>query len=99
MSSIEPKPITQDFGSSELNTIYANLDGPTKEKIDKIKNEKVKINLLKDISNPELNQLFNSLPKQKQQEYEEFGLRDKYSFLKELLKTKKEEALKKDLTS
>ena len=46
MSSIEPKPITQDFGSSELNTIYANLDGPTKEKIDKIKNEKVKINLL-----------------------------------------------------
>ena len=94
MSSIEPKPITQDFGSSELNTIYANLDGPTKEKFDKIKNEKVKINLLKDISNPELNQLFNSLPKQKQEEYEEFGLRDKYSFLKELLKNKKEEALK-----
>ena len=38
----EPKPITQDYGSSELNTVYANLDGPTKAKFDKIKNEKRK---------------------------------------------------------
>jgi hypothetical protein len=91
----EPKPITQDYGS-ELNTVYANLDGPTKAKFDKIKNEKIKINLLKDISNPELNDLFNSLPNEKQQEYEEFGLRDKYTFLKEILKNKKEEALKKE---
>lgn len=92
MSSIEP--ITQDFGSSELNTVYANLDGPTKEKLDKIKNEKVKINLLKDISNPELNDLFNSLSREKQKEYEDFGLRDKYTFLKELLKDKKMKVLK-----
>jgi len=95
MSEPEPKPITQDFGSSELNTVYANLDGPTKEKIDKIKNEKVKINLLTDISNPELNDLFNSLSKEKQKEYEDFGLRDKYTMLKELLKIKKTKALEK----
>jgi len=92
----EPKPITQDYGSSELNTVYANLDGPTKAKFDKIKNEKIKINLLKDISNPELNDLFNSLPNEKQKEYEEFGIRDKYTILKEILKNKKEEALKKE---
>ncbi len=92
----EPKPITSDFGSSELNTVYANLDGPTKAKFDKIKNDKIKINLLKDISNPELNDLFNSLSNEKQSEYTELGLRDKYTFLKELLKTKKTEALKKE---
>ena len=95
MSESEPKPITQDFGSSELNTVYANLDGPTKEKIDKIKNEKIKINLLTDISNPELNDLFNGLSNEKQKEYEEFGLRDKYTMLKELLKVKKTKALEK----
>ena len=27
MTEPEYKPITQDFGSSELNTVYANLDG------------------------------------------------------------------------
>ena len=37
MSSIEP--IKQDFGSTELNEFSENLDGPTKEKIDKIKKE------------------------------------------------------------
>jgi hypothetical protein len=98
MSSNDPNinnPIEQDFGSSELNDVYANLDEPTKEKIDKIKNEKVKINLLKDISNPELNNLFNSLSHAKQKQYEDFGIRDKYLLLKELLETKKKtEALK-----
>ena len=88
------EPITQDFGSSELNEVYANLDGPTKEKLDKIKNEKVKINLLKDISNPELNDLFNKLSAKTQKEYEDFGIRDKYLMLKELLKRKKENVLK-----
>jgi hypothetical protein len=96
MSSIEPKinPIIQDFGSSELNEVYANLDGPTREKIDKIKNEQVKINLLKDISNPELNDLFNSLSQAKQKEIEDFGIRDKYLLLKEMLPIKKKSALK-----
>ena len=82
MTSIDPK--IQDFGNTELNDFYANLDEPTKEKINKIKNQDVKINLLKDMSNPELNDLFNSLPKEKQNEYEETGLRDKYMLLKEL---------------
>ena len=40
------------------------------------------------MSNPELNDLFNSLPKEKQNEYEETGLRDKYMLLKELKKTR-----------
>ena len=87
MTSIDPK--IQDFGNTELNDFYANLDEPTKEKINKIKNQDVKINLLKDMSNPTLNDLFNSLPKDKQIQYEETGLRDKYMLLKELLKTKK----------
>ena len=87
MTSIDPK--IQDFGNTELNDFYANLDEPTKEKINKIKNQDVKINLLRDMSNPVLNDLFNSLPKDKQIQYEETGLRDKYILLKELLKTKK----------
>ena len=58
MTSIET--VKQDFGSSELNDVYANLDLSTREIIDKIKNDKIKIQLLKDISNPELNDLFNS---------------------------------------
>ena len=94
MTEPKPEPITQDFGSSELNEVYAKLDGPTKEKIDKIKNEKIKINLLKDISNPELNDLFNSLSTAKQKEYEDFGLRDKYLLLKEMLESKKKNDLK-----
>ena len=89
MTSIDPK--IQDFGNTELNDFYSNLDEPTKEKISKIKNQDVKINLLRDMSNPELNDLFNSLPKEKQFKYEETGLRDKYILLKELLKTKKPE--------
>ena len=49
MTSIET--VKQDFGSSELNDVYANLDLSTREIIDKIKNDKIKIQLLKDISN------------------------------------------------
>ena len=96
MTSIET--VKQDFGSSELNDVYANLDLSTREIIDKIKNDKIKIQLLKDISNPELNDLFNTLSKETQKQYEENGLRDKYTLLKELLKTKKSEPLKKDST-
>jgi hypothetical protein len=94
MSSIEP--VKQDFGTSELNEVYANLDGVTKENFDKIKNEKIKIQLLKDISNPELSDLFNSLSKERQKEYEALGLRDKYTLLKRLLieKNEKKESLK-----
>ena len=91
------EPITQDFGSSELNEVYAKLDGPTKETIDKIKNEKIKINLLKDISNPELSDLFNSLSQAKQKEYEDVGLRDKFLLLKELLEAKKKNSLEKQI--
>ena len=96
MTSIET--VKQDFGSSELNDVYANLDVSTKAKFDTIKNDKIKIQLLKDISNPELSVLFNNLSKETQKEYENFGLRDKYTLLKELLKNKKQEPLKKDST-
>ena len=42
----------QDFGSSELNEIYKNLDINTKDEVDKIKNEKNKIAVLKNIADP-----------------------------------------------
>lgn len=71
-----------DFGSNKLNEIYASLDEETKRQINKLPNKEIQINVLKDVSNVELNALFESLPKKDKDALKNLGIRDKYRFLK-----------------
>ena len=57
-----------------------------KKKLDRYKSNDIKLSVLKDMTNQELNDYFDTLPKKQQAQLESFGPRDKYTFLKDLMK-------------
>jgi Mg/Co/Ni transporter MgtE len=73
-----------NYGNKELNELFQSLDVETKKKITKYPNSDVQINILKAMKNKELNDYFDSLSDAEQTQLEEFGLRDKYHFLKKM---------------
>jgi hypothetical protein len=88
--SLEEEIESIDFGDYGLNLFYKNLDVENKKKVDKYnKSKEIQISLLKDMSNKELNDYFDSLPPKQQKQIESFGIRDKYLFLKDMLKKNK----------
>jgi hypothetical protein len=78
-----------DFGDYGLNEFYKNLDTENKKKLEKYKSKEIKAGVLKDMSNKELNDYFDSLPPKQQKQLESFGPRDKYLFLKDIIKKNK----------
>jgi hypothetical protein len=83
-----------DFGNNEINNIYKELDPKTKKEIERIKNlnidEEKKTRtitlLLKDITDENLKAVYNNLPTKDKMKLDELPIRDKYLFLKQLLK-------------
>jgi hypothetical protein len=73
----------------EVNDMYKNLDLSTREKIDKINNEKHKEEVLKDISDPELKALYEKLNAKTKAEVDKLPIRDKYVLLKKMMEEKK----------
>jgi mRNA (guanine-N7-)-methyltransferase len=73
----------------EVNDMYKNLDLSTREKIDKINNEKHKEEVLKDISDPELKALYEKLNAKTKAEVDKLPIRDKYVVLKKMMEDKK----------
>ena len=91
ISNIEGDIESIDYGVPELNETFKNLDSETKKKIAKLKKE-FQISVLKSIADPELKALFNTLSEADQTKFNALPIRDKYSLLRNLLKSKKEKA-------
>lgn len=97
MNSLEMDLIPVDYGDSKLNEIYKNLDEETKEKINKLKNKEFQINILKNMDDPELMQIWNKLNEKQKQKLDSVGIRDKFLLLNELLKKEKAKAMLLDM--
>jgi ribosomal protein L28 len=89
---------TNDFGDVKLNETYKNLPENIQKQIDKFPKLETKISILKYISDPELNNIYEKLDFKKKQQIDNLNIRDKYVFLKKIrdINIKKEEELKKE---
>ncbi len=87
--SLEDELESIDFGDYGINQFYKNLDTENKKELDRYKSTDIKLSVLKDMTNQELNDYFDTLPKKQQAQLEALGSRDKYTFLKDLMKKKK----------
>ena len=90
ISDIEADIESIDYGVPELNETFKNLDSETKKKVAKYKKE-IQISILKNITDPELKAFWNTLSEANQEKLNALPIRDKYSLLRSLLKSKKEE--------
>jgi len=103
MSSIEKSIISNlevdiesiNFGVPELNKLFKTLDQDTQKKIIKYPHKEIQINILKGISDPEIEELYKNLSDKMKKQVDTIGLRDKYSILKKLLEEKKKQAEEK----
>jgi hypothetical protein len=77
----------------EVSDMYKNLDLSTKEKVDKINNEKHKEEILKDISDPELKEIYEKLNSKTKEELDKLPIRDKYILLKKMAEDKKKKKM------
>jgi hypothetical protein len=89
VSSIQADIESIDYGAPDLNLVFKNLDSETKNKILKLKKE-FQVDILKSISNPEIQELWMTLPSETKTKFDSFGIRDKYRFLKKIINEKKE---------
>ena len=87
--SLEDELESIDFGDYSINQFYKNLDTENKKQLEKYKSKDIKLSVLKDMTNQELNDYFDTLPKKSQAQLESVGPRDKYMLLKDLMKKKK----------
>jgi hypothetical protein len=87
-----------DYGETELNELFKTLDEETKKKIKKYPKKDVQMSILRNLLDPELNNLWNNLPEKKKQQLDSFGIRDRFIFLKDLLKQNKNKEIKKQKT-
>jgi hypothetical protein len=95
MNTIEKSHVSNlegdyDFGDPELNKIFKELDEKTQKDILYYPKKEIQISILRDISNPELKSLYNSMTTKNKAQVDSYKIRDKYTFLKQLLQTKKE---------
>jgi len=95
MSSIEKSNKSDledaiDYGDTEMNEFFSTLDAETKKKIVKIPKKEFQIEVLRNLMNPELTEIWNGLSEKNKKQIDSFGIRDRFIFLKDLLKKKKE---------
>ena len=90
LSNLEMEPNLHDYGDSQLNGIYKNLDEETKQKINKYPEKEIQIQILKNFANPELTELWNKLNDAQKQKINTIGLKDRFVLLKQLLKKQKD---------
>ena len=75
-----------NFGDNELNELYNSLDEIEKKKILKYPSKEVQISLLKNLKDKDLNDLWESLSEKQRKQLDSFGIRERFVFLKEMLK-------------
>ena len=97
ISNLEGKPESIDFGEQELNNLFKGLDEETRKKVLKYPTKEIQIEILKKLNDPELTELWDNLPEKQRKQLDSFGIRDRFLFLKDLLKKNKEKATKLSL--
>ena len=88
MTSIE-KSINSNFGENNLNELFQSLDEDTKKKILKYPNKDIQISILKNMLDPELAELWNNMSEKQKKQLDSFGIRERYVFLKDIIKKNK----------
>jgi hypothetical protein len=101
MSSIEKSNVSNlegdyDFGDPELNKIFKELDEKTQKDILYYPKKEIQISILRDINNPELKSLYNSMTGKSKVQVDSYKIREKYIFLKQLLKMQKDKEKEKE---
>jgi hypothetical protein len=91
ISNLEGK--SNDYGDPILNNLFESLDDETKSKILKYPKKEIQISILRNISDPELKALWDSLSEKNKKALEKNGIRDKYIMLKSLLQENKNKAM------
>ena len=94
MSSIEkPNNLNlegeNDFGDTELNKLFKELDEKTQKEILSYPKKEFQIEILKNINNPELAAFYKSLQGKSKENIDKLKIRDRYFTLKTLLDVKK----------
>ena len=74
-----------------INKIFKGLDIETKNKLLKDfpyneNNKNIHVGILKNIADPKIKEIWKTLPEQKKQELDKKNIRDKYLFLREMVK-------------
>ena len=87
-SILEGSIESMDYGVPELNKLFKSLDSKTKKKLikdfppDKQDNKDIHIGILKNIKDPELQEVWNELSQEEKDKLDEKNIRDKYLFLR-----------------
>ena len=84
-----------DYGIPEFNKLFKGLDIETKKRLikdfppDKSENKAIHIGVLKNINDPEIQDVLNNLSEEKREEIDKKNIRDKYSTLRGILTAEK----------
>ena len=99
MSSIDKSNLKDlegnDFGDTELNKVFKELDEKTQKDILYYPKKEIQIEILKSINDPEIKKLYNSLPSKTKTKIDSIGIRDKYMMLRNMLKEKEKKETEK----
>ena len=89
--STNPKMEDIIYEDEIINKIFKGLDIETKNKLLKDfpyneNNKNIHVGILKNIADPKIKEIWKTLPEQKKQELDKKNIRDKYLFLREMVK-------------
>lgn len=82
------KGINMDYGDSKLNEFFRSLDDDIQKQILKYKNPDIQKSILQNMLNPELNNYFDKLSDEDKEKVSQYGIRDKYILLKQMIQYK-----------
>jgi hypothetical protein len=93
MNSNNKIDLEEDFGSEELNKIYKNLDEKTQKEINSLSKLDYKVAILKNLSDPEFTLFYDKMNDSEKKQLESFNIRDRFLFIRRLMKKSKVEPL------
>jgi hypothetical protein len=95
VSNLEGELGSIDYGEPGLNALFKSLDSETKKKILKYPKKEIQLSILQNLADPELSEFWNSLSQKEKLQIDLFGIRDRFVFLKQMLKDKKRKEAEK----
>lgn len=82
------KDINIDYKDNQLNELFRSLDNNQQKEILKYKKHDIQKEILQNMLNSELNNYFDKLSDEDKAKIEQYGIRDKYILLKQMIKYK-----------
>jgi len=93
MNSNNKIDLEEDFGNEELNKLYKNLDAKTKKEINSLSKLDYKVAILKNLLDPEFTLFYDKMNDSEKKQIESFNIRDRFLFIRRLMKKSKVELL------